>query len=175
MKTNEKVRYQRKIMQHHLDALSVMFPAHTRNFLETTLATHDGDVEKTVEYLLGESTETDSRLAQALLLEMATQWESETKQRIPDDIRSDAARLETFLRQETGKKSQPNEFAKLARSTLHSTKSLSDRALGGMRDMMTRLTASRATTSPIFHNHMTEPMLSPLDTDRDNQSSSSHC
>lgn len=160
-------------MQHHLDALSVMFPAHTRNFLETTLATHDGDVEKTVEYLLGESIETDSRLAQSLLLEMATQWESETKQRIPDDIRSDAARLETFLRQETGKK--PNEFAKLARSTLHSTKSLSDRAVGGMRNMMTRLTAPhRATTSPIFHNHMTEPMLSPLDADRDNQSSSSH-
>lgn len=158
-----------------VELLQNMFPAHDAGFLASALVTHDGDVQKAVEHLLGDSVEADERLARSLLSELATQWEMETKQRVPDEIRSNPSRLEAFLREQM-KRRPDGTFATRARSALEATPSLqtlASRAVGGIRGFAARFTMPRPAARPIFATHLVEPMLSPLDVDR--SPSQSHC
>ena len=160
-------------MQQHMATLQAMFPAHAKPFLESTLAANDGDVEKTVAHLLGESVEADAALAHLLLQQMAKEWESQSGKKVPDEVRDDASRLEAFLREANFGQGQPlPSLRRAAASVIEGVPSLATRAADGVRGLVARFAAPRATTSPIFHNHMTEPMLSPLDADHPHRS---HC
>lgn len=147
--------------------LQSMFPAHSIDFLASTLAAHGGKLDDAVAHLLGDSVESDARLARSLLSELATQWEAETKQAIPAAVRDDPCRLEAFLREQTTRRAA-GSFAARAHSTLETTPSLqtiASRAVGGLRGFAARFAAPRP--RPVFVTHLTEPMLSsPLDVDR---------
>lgn len=134
-----------------METLVSIFPAHDAVFLESTLTMHDGDLERTVDALLGGNDTSDAALAHSLLFDLATQWESETKRQIPDEVRTQPARLETYLRDASRGSAMP---------------SLATRAVARARGLMARLTAPRPAPVPVFRCHLTEPMLSPLDTDR---------
>ena len=136
-----------------MDTLQAIFPAHDASFLASTLALHGGRLERAVDALLGGDGAADAALAQSLLRDQATQWEADTRRRIPDAVRASPARLEAHLRGEPPRDGPP---------------SLAARAAGSVRGLVARLAAPRA-AAPIFRTHLTEPMLSPLDADR------SHC
>jgi len=134
-----------------METLASIFPTHDAGFLASTLAMHDNDLESTVDALLEGNGISDAALAHSLLQELATQWESDTKRKIPDEVRTQPARLEMFLRDASCDSTMP---------------SLATRVVASARSFVARLTAPRSTPVPVFRHHLTEPMLSPLDTDR---------
>ena len=152
-----------------LQSLAELFPAHDATFLARVLAARDGNLEATVEHLLGESVDADGVLARELLRQVAGEWEQASGKTVPPDVRDDPARLEAYLRGQTVRSRRASAAAPPAVRREASPSPLADTVRGLARRIGGAFATPRPTPRIKRYAAMTEPMLpseEPPSTDR---------